>query len=348
MNIQSTPLPLVSIITPSYNQVSYLEQTIQSVLAQDYSPIEYIIVDGASNDGSIETIRKYADQLAWWVSERDSGQAEAINKGFAKASGDIVAWLNSDDILLPGTISHAVNILQENPDLGMVFSNAITIDPEGKPLNKLIFEDWGLPEFMRFHIICQPAVFIRRSILEEVGYLDPSFHFMLDHHLWLRIASHYPVKHVSSLWAAARHHPDAKNVAQPEGFSHETLRLLEWMQSHPDLVEINRKSRRHILGGAYRLIARYYLDGGMAWKSLKYSSLALLYWPGYTIKHGHRMIFALLLLFNITAPARRIKSRKPHKDRERLIIELRQQYSKWFNSRNDHKPEKWPGLCLDI
>ncbi len=108
-------LPRVSIITPSYNQARFIEQTIQSVLSQDYPNLEYLIVDGGSSDGSLEIIRRYSSQLAWWVSEPDHGQTDAINKGFAHAHGEIFAWLNSDDTYLPGAVTHAVAALQAHP-----------------------------------------------------------------------------------------------------------------------------------------------------------------------------------------------------------------------------------------
>ena len=125
--------PLVSIITPSYNQVRYLEDTIQSVLQQDYPNIEYIIVDGGSTDGSLEVIERYKDKLAWWVSEPDQGQADAINKGFRKATGEIIAWLNSDDLYLPGTISSAVEVFQNNPKAGVIYGNALSAVAVGLP-----------------------------------------------------------------------------------------------------------------------------------------------------------------------------------------------------------------------
>ena len=290
------PLTLVSIITPSYNQASYLEQTILSAIEQDYSPLEYLIVDGGSEDGSLEIIRKYAGRLAWWVSEPDAGQAEAINKGLARARGEIVAWLNSDDLLLPGAVARAVSALESNPELGMVFGDAISIDARSQPLNRLAFNDWGLPEFMRFRIICQPAAFMRKATLDRAGYLDPSFHYLLDHHLWIRLARLAPVEHIPAALAAARQHPEAKNVSQAAGFGREALRILEWMENQPDLAPLVKRDRRRIEAGAQRLNARYLLDGGMPAPALRAYASALVRSPGFTLQHGHRILYALLSL----------------------------------------------------
>ncbi len=289
-------MTLVSIITPSYNQVEYLEQTIHSVLGQDYPAMEYLIVDGASSDGSVELIQRYAERLTWWCSERDAGQAEAINKGLTRAQGEVVAWLNSDDLYLPGAIAGAVTALQADPELGMVFGDAYTIDPLGRQLKLLSFGNWGLDDLISFRIICQPAVFMRRTVLEKAGYLEPSYHYMLDHHLWIRMARLAPIRHIPQVWAAARQHPAAKNVNQAPGFGRETLALLEWMQTQPDLAQRIATQHRQVSGGAYRLNARYLLDGGQPAAALKSYAIALRASPGYALKHWHRMLFAVLLL----------------------------------------------------
>ena len=302
-------MSLISIITPSYNQAAYLEYALQSVLAQDYPDIEYLMIDGGSTDGSLDIIRRYAGRLAWWVSEPDAGQADAINKGFARAKGEYIAWLNSDDLYLPGAVAQAVAELQANPELGMIFGDAFTIDSEGRPLNPLAFGDWGLDDLMAFRIVCQPAVFMRRGVLEQAGYLEPSYHFMLDHQLWLRLARLAPIRHVAQPWAAARHHPAAKNVAHAADFSKEIFRIVDWMKSQPDLAPLVIRNRRKILAGAYRLDGRYLLDGGLPAPALKSYLRALIDDPSYTIKHGHRMAYAAASLLGISGLADRATHR---------------------------------------
>ena len=202
--------PLVSIITPSYNQVDFLEKTILSVLGQDYPNLEYGIIDGGSEDGSVELIRKYDRELSWWVSEKDQGQGFAINKGIQRSKGEIVAWLNSDDLYLPGVISEAVAALQES-GADLVFGNAIIIDENGYPLNDLVFDQWGLEDLLRFRVICQPAVFMTRRAWEAVSGLNTDLHFMLDHQLWIKVAAAFQLKYIPSFWAASRYHKEAKN-----------------------------------------------------------------------------------------------------------------------------------------
>jgi glycosyltransferase involved in cell wall biosynthesis len=286
--------PLVSIITPSFNQVDYIEDAILSVLAQDYPSIEYGVVDGGSTDGSVELIEKYAHQLAWWVSEPDEGQAAAINKGMERANGEIVAWLNSDDLLMPGAVEQAVKALMQDPELGFVYGDALSIDGAGSPIGRLKFADWDFVDLLSFRIICQPAVFMQRDCYVRAGGLEPGYHFMLDHHLWIRIAQLARIKYVPLLWAAARHHDMAKNVAQATGFGRETMHLLDWMKNQADFAPVVARNRRRVQGGAQRLNARYLLDGEEYADALKAYGRAFLDRPAYTLQHWRRILYALL------------------------------------------------------
>ncbi len=255
-------MKLVSIVTPSYNQALYLEQTIQSVLEQDYPRIEYIVVDGGSTDNSFDIIKKYNDRLAYWISEKDSGQAEAINKGFARAKGEILAWLNSDDYYLPDTISTVVKCFDENPEVVMLYGDMLAVNGNGQTINVLKYRQYSLQDLLCFQIVGQPSVFFRRSALEKTGLLDTSFHFMLDHHLWIRLAQQGRILHVPQVWSAARYHPQAKNRARAAEFGREAFRVLDWAKSQPVLAQAMSGVERRVLASANRYDARYLLDGG--------------------------------------------------------------------------------------
>lgn len=291
--------PLVSIITPSYNQADYLEETIRSVLVQDYPRIEYLVVDGGSTDKSVDIIRKYADRIAWWMSEPDMGQAEALNKGMSRAKGEFVAWLNSDDIYRPGAIRHAVAVLQSNPELGMVYSKLDSIDRTGELFNTISYGQYDLLDLLSFRIIGQPTVFMRREVLRRAGPLDTSYHYLLDHHLWLRMVQIAPIKYVPEIWAAARHHPATKNAAQAIRFGEEAFRILEWAKSQPGLSEKLRKNERAVHAGAHRLAARYLLDGGEPGKALNEYRRAFMFRPGFALQHWRRMIMAVLSILGL-------------------------------------------------
>ncbi|HEY57842.1 MAG TPA: glycosyltransferase [Anaerolineae bacterium] len=305
-----TRLPLVSIVTPSYNQASFLERTLRSVLSQDYPHIEYIVVDGGSTDGSVAVIERYAHRLAWWVSEPDQGQAEAINKGFARAQGEIFAWVNSDDLLAPWTVAEAVAAFQRHPEAGLVFGHGVSIDAQGRPFHLLRTGPWGLAELMTFHMLNQPAVFLRRAAWEAVGGLDLGYHYLLDHHLWLRMAAQAPTAHVDRIWAFARYHAAAKNAAQASGFAAEALRLAHWMSTEPALASTYARLRRRVWAAAYRFAGRYLVDGGHYLAALGAYLRALAYHPPTAAKEAHRMAFALAGLFGLGGALRRVYYRR--------------------------------------
>ena len=313
-------LPRVSIITPSYNQAQFLEQTIRSVLDQNYPNLEYWVIDGGSTDGSLEIIQKYAGQLAGWVSEPDRGQAEGINKGLARATGDIVAWLNSDDVYYPGAVEAAVEALDANPQSSFVFSDVESIDETGKPFHRMRYGHWGLADLMRFRIIGQPAVFIRRAYLAQTGLLDPSYHYLLDHHLWLRLAAlAEPVYMPGEPWAAARMHAGAKNMAQAAGFAPEALQLAKWILQDPRFEPLASQMERQIWAGAYRLAGFYLMESGQAGKAL--SAYARSFWhaPGIALQDWKRIlsVFASVLGLRGLAESLRSASRQRYQQAHR-------------------------------
>ena len=292
-------MTLVSIITPSYNQAAYLEQTILSVLNQDYAPIEYIVVDGASKDASVEIIKKYADRLAYWVSEKDGGQAEAINKGFARATGEIIAWLNSDDYYLEGAVSAAVKIFEANPDVVLVYGNMLAVDEHGKTFNTLTYKQLTLEDLLCFQIIGQPAVFMRRSALQKTNSLDATFHFLLDHFLWIQLAQHGRILHANQTWAAARYHAEAKNRSKAAEFGHEAFRILDAVAQDKRLAPVLATVTRRARASAHRVDARYLLDGGQPTAALSAWMCALFIHPPTALARMNLFVSAILNLFGL-------------------------------------------------
>jgi len=292
-------MTLVSIVTPSFNQASYLEQTIQSVLNQDYADIETLVMDGGSTDGSVDIIKKYASRLAYWVSEKDAGQADAINKGMARAKGDIVAWLNSDDYYLPGTVAAAVEALEKNPEAALVYADMLAVNENGQTFNTLRYRQLTLEDLLSFQIIGQPAVFMRRDAYERAGGLDTSFHFLLDHHLWIRIACLGRILHVPQIWAAARYHPAAKNRAKASEFGREAFRILDWAKIYEPTSYLLSSISHRALASAHRVDARYLLDGGQSAASLAAWTRAFFLHPPTALARLNLLGSALLNLVGL-------------------------------------------------
>ena len=205
----ATPGPLVSIITPSLNQAPFIRTTIESVMAQDYPRVEYLVLDGGSTDGALDVIRQYEGRLEW-VCEKDSGQANALNRGFRRVNGDIVAWLNSDDMLLPGAVTAMVEQFTAMPDVGLVYGDGFLMDVEGNVVRELRLGEPNLWELMHLygHMVLGASIFYRAGALAEVGYLDESWHWQFDYDLFLRLCTRYPYAHIPRRVAAVRVYSD--------------------------------------------------------------------------------------------------------------------------------------------
>lgn len=221
--------PKISIVTPSYNQGEFLEETIESVLSQGYENLEYIIIDGGSTDRSVEIIRKYEKHLTYWVSEKDNGQAHALNKGFAHATGDIYAYLNSDDVYFPKTFSKVSSLFKVG-ETKLIYSDIANLyDGDRIVVKPKISFDFGvcLNAFMQ---IPQPASFWCGARHSEISGFDETLHYCPDYDFFLRLTNDLnpekaEVVHVKDVWAKFRLHDESKTVSNPDGFSKETKKL---------------------------------------------------------------------------------------------------------------------------
>ncbi len=227
----NAPLPLISIVTPSLNQGRFLEQCIQSVLSQDYDQIELIVIDGGSTDHSLDIIHRYSDYLAYWVSEPDEGQSDAINKGFRHARGDLVAWLNADDYYLENCFKTIAQAYQQHPEASFIFGDGVRVDEQGR--QKSAYWEGQEPFFDRtaliygLNYILQPASFINHRCLREVNYLDPNLHFGMDTDLWIRLSAVAEPIAVPAALAASREYADTKTSSGSFARIEELRRIAE-------------------------------------------------------------------------------------------------------------------------
>ncbi len=223
--------PKISIITPSYNQGKFIEKTILSILNQDYKNFEYIIMDGGSTDKTLEILKKYDDKIIW-KSEKDNGQSNAINKGLKMATGDIMAYLNSDDTYEPNTFKKVAEFFQNNPDKKWVYGKCKIINEKDQEIRKwitayknLLLKNYSYKKLLTENFISQPATFWRKELLDEIGYLNEKEHFCMDYEYWLRIGQKYDAGVINDYLANFRYYSNSKSGSVNKKQFQDELRL---------------------------------------------------------------------------------------------------------------------------
>jgi glycosyltransferase involved in cell wall biosynthesis len=239
--------PKITIITPSLNQAQYIEQTLDSVLSQGYGNLEYIVIDGGSTDGSVEIIKRYSNHLSYFVSEKDSGQSNAINKGLAVATGDVVNWINSDDFYAPRALNLIGDIFQDdNVKVVCGRSNIVKGQEIQKQSRGTDVYDGNLAKTIAWARIDQPETFFRRSAFQTIGPLNERFHFVMDKEFWIRYLLYFGldgIRRTDEILANFRLHPNSKTESQKAKFQIETARLFYYLcnQVFPDRAAMIKK-----------------------------------------------------------------------------------------------------------
>ena len=212
MSANHTVWPKISVVIPSFNQVQYIEATIESVLDQGYPNLEFIVIDGGSTDGTVDIIKRYSEHLSYWVSEPDDGQTDALIKGFDRSTGEILCWLCSDDLFELNTLKEVAEVFTEHPDWQVVYGDSMWIDAQSRPIS--FKKEIGFNRFIYmydYNYLPQPSTFWRRGIYERVGGLDPRMKLAMDGDLWARFAEHTDLHHVPRAWSRMRFYPEQKN-----------------------------------------------------------------------------------------------------------------------------------------
>lgn len=273
--------PKVSIISPSFNQVQFIEETICSVLNQKYPKIEYIIIDGCSTDGSVDIIRKYEKGISYWVSEKDGGQADAINKGLSVATGSILAYLNTDDTYLPSTIETIVNFFRDNPNVSMVYGDIFRIDEQGRIRKRINPNNIDSHKLLSgYFYLPQPTVFFKKEVWENIGYFDKNLNLAMDLDYWIRVyLNQYNIAYINEVLATERIYPNAKSSLLKHKYLEEKLKILSKVFSNDSTpTEIVRRKKQLYgevyLGGAVSYIKKFYFK-----EAFKCFCIAFLLYP---------------------------------------------------------------------
>jgi glycosyltransferase involved in cell wall biosynthesis len=279
--------PRVSIVTPSFNQGRFVEETIRSVLLQGYPDVEYIIIDGGSTDESPGIIQRYERWLAYWVSEPDRGQADAINKGWARSTGQILAYINADDFYLSGAVAAAAAAFSEQPGSGMVYGTAMIVDESGEELRAWEAQPFDLRTMLAVgSVVPQPSVFFSSTALENVGHLNEEWQLIMDYDLCIRIGMQYPSVAIPETLTKFRNHPQSKTRLRFEDLADEVIRFGRALRTDQMSPRAWRTLQRATISRVrYELALAYIHDGRRAEsKAAKQLLQSILLYPPFALR----------------------------------------------------------------
>ncbi len=299
-------LPLVTIITPAYNRAAYLDETIQSILLQDYPNIEYIVLDDGSKDNTKDVLEKYSGRLTW-ESQTNMGETGTVNKGFKMAHGEIIAVVNSDDPLLPGAVSTAVSFMQANPGIIVAYPDWNYIGPDSKITGHIQVPEYDyLFMVRRHHCSPGPGAFIRRNVIELAGGRDPEFKYVADFEFWLRLGLYGKFARIPKTLATFRVHPDSASVsAKGRAMADEHIQLVRRFYTNPDIPKEVIKVRAQAFAWAYWVAG---VSAGSLYRlAIKYYIAALLFYP--PIIKMYCGYFLIIFIRNIPKPIYKVLSR---------------------------------------
>lgn len=309
-------LPLVSIVTPAYNRASYLDETIQSVLEQEYLRIEYIVLDDGSTDNTREVLEKYTGRVTW-ETQPNTGETRTVNKGWRMARGEIVAVVNSDDPLLPGAVSTVVDFMQSHPDILVAYPNWAFIGPNSEITGYVHLPEYDyLYMLKRHHCIVGPGAFIRRRAFELTGMRDPEFRYVADFEYWLRLGLYGPFGRIPKTLATFRVHPESASVSHKGvAMADEHIRLIQKFYSLPDLPPEVQKVRAEAFSWAHHVAAE--MCGPARCASLRHYLYFALYHPPSFLERS-RSEFAIILSRILPTPLYQALRQGWHKARSIL------------------------------
>jgi glycosyltransferase involved in cell wall biosynthesis len=252
--------PKISIVTPSFNQGGFIEETIRSVVMQGYPNLEYFIIDGGSTDNTIDILKKYDNSITKWVSEPDRGQTHAINKGIGYAKGDIIAYICSDDFYIQGSFKTAALYFAGHPEVAMIYGNLIHINKQGEVIEKVKNNDFDYDQLLSWILyIPQPSTFLRRTVIQEIGLFDEHLDLAMDFDYWIRVGLNHKIHHISEYLACDRVYPETKTLSKYSDSIDEHIYIRDKLFSGKSIPDEILKNKSRYYGSVYYFAARGHL-----------------------------------------------------------------------------------------